>query len=697
MDFHKRHSVSLLSTSNMLDDILIKKLLLTHDPDGRWLDSETMLQAVGSVMFHASTIVASNLSSAFFPILKNDITEIEQLDCPEPLGCIISKISYKIFCNCKCSADGDLNSRILSLFDLIKDYRWDAKVVLVLAAFAARYGEFWQLIQLRPQNTLADSIARIKQLPFNLRPLRPQIKALSLLVKTMMDVAMCIIEFESFLPHQHLELGNEKVTATKSLVYVAVYWIIRSSFACFCQLMDLRTKNKHDQVYSDSTIIAAWELSSLAYRLGSICNILRAQVDLCHQEIERNVQDKLLNLADEVHIDNQKVLNLLFPSKNYLPLKDCSKKVKLGVTKLKDKIVLLLISKSKLLALEELLLLVQQTCDHPLNERFKDSYEIVWIPFPSSGTSWTDAEQSSFEFLSNSLPWYAVWKPRLLSSAVVKYIKDKWNYRDDPVIVTLDSNGTVANCNALDMIMIWGVRAYPFSASKEAELWEDQNLTMQLLLGDINPLLAYWVEKGKNICIYGSENLPWIQQFSDCITKLKQQGLQLETIYVGYSNLTEQIKNIMSSSTEINESSQLSFTKMQLFWIRLASMRRSKIRLGKTPSSDQVLAELSAMLDMNDKKEGWAVIGSCCKEDNIIRLQGMVLMDFLGRFDEWGEDLERFGLVGTARKFLDPNFVVEGPCNHSYMVSSSEGSTQGSVVTCPVCNCPMKKFVVYQP
>ncbi|MED6110474.1 hypothetical protein PIB30_043226 [Stylosanthes scabra] len=632
MDSHKSHSVSLLSISNMLDDVLIKKLLLTHDPDGRWLDSETMLQAVGNVMFHASTTIV---------------------------------------CNCKRS-DGDLNSKIMSLFDLIKEYRWDAKVVLVLAAFASRYGEFWQLMVLRPQSTLADSIARIKQLPCNLMPLRPQIKALSLLVKTMMDVAMCIIKFESFLPHEHLELGNEIVTATKSLVY------------------------------SDSTIIAAWELSSLTYRLGSICNILRAQVDLCHQEIERNLQDKLLNLVDEVHIDNQKVLNLLFPSKNFLPLKDCSTQLKLGVNKLKDKIVLLLISNPNRLVLEELLLLVQQTCDHPLNERFKDSYKIVWIPIPSSDTSWTDAEQKSFEFLSNSLPWYVVWKPRLLSSAVVKFIKDKWNYRDDPVIVALDSNGTVANCNALDMIMIWGVRAYPFSASKEAELWEDQNLTMQLLLGDISPLLAYWVEKGKNICIYGSENLPWIQQFCDCITKLKQQGLQLETIYVGNdSNLPEQIKDIISSSAEmINQSSQLSFTKMQLFWIRLASMRRSKTRLGKkTPSSDNVLAELSAMLDMNDRKEGWAVIGSGCKEDNnIIRIKGRDLMDFLGKFDEWGEDIERFGLIGAARKFLDHSFVIKGPCNHTYLVPSSEGSsTQGSVVTCKVCNCPMKKYVVYQP
>jgi len=60
-------------------------------------------------------------------------------------------------------------------------------------------------------------------------------------------------------------------------------------------------------------------------------------------------------------------------------------------------------------------------------------------------------------------------------------------------MVALDSRGKVTNYNALDMINIWGAKAYPFSASKEEDLWQDQNLTMQLLLDEINPLLAYWV------------------------------------------------------------------------------------------------------------------------------------------------------------------------------------------------------------
>ncbi|KAG5076874.1 hypothetical protein JHK82_055569 [Glycine max] len=150
------------------------------------------------------------------------------------------------------------------------------------------------------------------------------------------------------------------------------------------------------------------------------------------------------------------------------------------------------------------------------------------------------------------------------------------------------------------MINIWGAQAYPFSASKEEELWQDQNLTMQLLLDGINPLLVYWVEQGKNICLYGSENLVWIQQFNDKITEIKRAGLQLETIYVGNSQSTENVMQIMAKGGEKSLSDPLSFTNVQHFWVRLETMRISKLILGNTPSSDHVLAKLSTLLDMDD-------------------------------------------------------------------------------------------------
>lgn len=127
MNFPKNNSLGLFSNSNIQDDVLLKKILLTHAPDKRWLDSETMLHVVGNIMFHASaTQVYHNIyiphmtyttririsgyddkclllllqvvpSIHFTSISKDDICNIELLGCREPVGCIIRKISCEVF------------------------------------------------------------------------------------------------------------------------------------------------------------------------------------------------------------------------------------------------------------------------------------------------------------------------------------------------------------------------------------------------------------------------------------------------------------------------------------------------------------------------------------------------------------------------------------------------------------------------
>lgn len=133
------------------------------------------------------------------------------------------------------------------LFDMLRNYRWDAKVVLVLAAFATCYGQLWLLMQPCPVNPLAISIAMLKQLPSNFSALRPRFKALNLLAKAMADVAKCIIKFES-LPIKDVKLDKETMTVTKSQIYLSAYWVIKSTLTCSSQIRDL-TAMKLEQVH----------------------------------------------------------------------------------------------------------------------------------------------------------------------------------------------------------------------------------------------------------------------------------------------------------------------------------------------------------------------------------------------------------------------------------------------------------------
>nr|POE83932.1 protein sieve element occlusion c [Quercus suber] len=669
------------------EDIQIKKLLLTHDPDGRCLDSELFLRAIQYIILYSEVPLTPLVSDLQFDAMAiSDESNIEATSSQEPLGHVIYKISLQM--RCKWPGEDDLHMRTMFLFDLLGKYKWDAKMVIVLAAFATNYGEFWLLRELCPHNPLAVSVAMLKQLPNDLSTLKPRFKALNFLVKNMVDVTKYIIKFEG-LPLSHVELDKE-VDVTKSYIYASAYWVTRSALACSSLITDLIAMKPENL---DSTIIATWELLSLVCRSSSIWSHLRQQVDLCHEQIERKLCQKLLELFKESPtINNQEVLHMLFASKDALPLKDCSSQAKLGVSELENKVVVLLISKPELLPIEELLFLVQQTYDHPLNKNYKGNYEIVWFPISYSDT-WTDDEVRCFNFFSNYLPWCSIRQPWLHSSAVVNSMKQAWNYKGEPLMVVLDSRGMVTNSNAIDMVISWGAWAYPFSASREEQLWEEQNWTMQLLIDNIDPLLASWVEEDRDLCIYGSENQKWIQEFISKMKEIKSTGVQLEMVYVGNRNRPDDhVRNIVASIAEEKLTGSLSFTTTQFFWLRLESMRRSKLRLRKTADNDHILDEVSALLDFSDS--GWAVIGKGSSSTDIVQLQGKELMQRLNLFSQWGNNVAKLGFSGAIRSALEPP-SLPGPCSHSTVIPYAEGLIEGTVI-CEKCKRPMKKFFVYE-
>ncbi|KAK0573854.1 hypothetical protein LWI29_014533 [Acer saccharum] len=603
-------------TLSIEEDNLIRKLLISHDPDGRWLDSEQLLCAMENIMCYATTSELQ-VSDIYRDALTIDNeSNIEVFGSIEPLGHTIYRLSHELLC--KCSGEGDLHTRTMNIFDLLRNHRWDAKVALVLAAFATSYGEFWLIMQLYPQNPLAVLVAMLKQLPSNMNALNPRFKALSLVVRTMVDVTKCIVKFEG-LPIKHLKLDDEKISTTKSKIFIAAYWITRSTLICSSHIKDL-----------------------IAFK------------------------------PEQVHI---------------------------GVSELKDKIVILLVSKPEILPLEELFLLIHQTYDHPDNKKLEGSYEIVWIPISFSDT-WTDDEEISFEFLSSSLPWYSVRKPKLLDSAVIQFIKEDLNFKDNPILVVLDSQGMVTHLNALDMVVLWGARGYPFSVLKEIELWEEEKWTLKLMIEEINPLFTKYAEEGKTICLYGSSNLDWIREFNAKMQEIISKGLQVELVYVGEKNPNEKVRNILGIIHEEMHSCLLSFAEIQFFWYRLESMRKSILQLGEIADAeiadaDHILKEVSALLDNDDENNnGWAVFGKG-SSPNIVRLQGNKLMECLKMFPEWAENVAKLGFIGALRYAIEPPDALNEPCSHSTVTSYEEGSAEETVV-CEKCNRLMKKFVVYE-
>lgn len=114
-------------------------------------------------------------------------------------------------------------------------------MVLALAAFGVNYGEFWLVAQLYPTNHLAKSIALLKQLPDILEhneSMGPRFDALKNLIKEMLEVTKCIVEFKE-LPAQYINQETPVMTMALTHIPTAVYWTIRSVVACSQQLVSL--------------------------------------------------------------------------------------------------------------------------------------------------------------------------------------------------------------------------------------------------------------------------------------------------------------------------------------------------------------------------------------------------------------------------------------------------------------------------
>lgn len=128
---------------------------------------------------------------------------------------------------------------------------------------------------------------------------------------------------------------------------------------------------------------------------------------------------------------------------------------------------------------------------HPT--RMDNQFELVWIPIVDRSLQWTDAMQRQFETVQSTMPWYSVYHPSLIDRSVIRFIKEKWHFRNKPILVVMDGQGRVLCPNAIHMMWIWGSAAFPFTSTKEEALWKDETWRLELLVDGIDPRILEWV------------------------------------------------------------------------------------------------------------------------------------------------------------------------------------------------------------
>ncbi|KAL1539296.1 protein SIEVE ELEMENT OCCLUSION C isoform X2 [Salvia divinorum] len=656
------------STTRNIDDFLKREIVLTHDPDDQQqLDPDLLLNLVEAIFSCMGENPIDFDQEAFFDYDPSE----------EPICRTIYKVSNKMLA--RCIGGEDLHRSTLQLLEMLGPFRWDAKMVVALASFTRSYGMFWLVLQMQSENALSLLLAVVRRIPNTMTFMRPRFKALNLLVETILRLTRLLISYESWSA-MHEMVDDQDREITRSKICLASYWICRSLLVCFSQIADLRNFSLE---CSDRAVVAAWGLYSLGNKLSSLCSDLGECIDRCKQQIERRLYEKLLHVFKEKGDDNQKALHPFFAWQDEFPFKDCSSN-KIGILELKSKIVLLLITKPDLLPLDKAYFLVQQTTG-------AEDFVVLWVPVPSTN-GWSSAAKTSFEFFSTRVPWLSVRRPWSLHPAVVSFFRQEWGFGDEPVLVVLNEDGLVSNTSAMDIVWIWGARAFPFTSSRERELWEQANWTVGLLVDGISPLLSQWIEQGRNLCIYGGDNIDWIRKFSKKIKKIRALGFDLEAVYVGCKNPGESVRSMIHTIDEEDLSSSITFSSVDFFWFRLETLKRSIGQQDRACRCDEIAARVGELLD-SGSKDGWGVIGRGWSKDVVMLEQG-VLEQGLEALQMWRGNEMVTDLAGALRAALEAAFDVGG-CRHDEVVEYEEGLAEKTKI-CGSCRVPMEKFVVYK-
>ncbi|GAB2257778.1 hypothetical protein Droror1_Dr00013938 [Drosera rotundifolia] len=683
---------------NSDDQLLTRHVEETHLPDGtRQIDVRPLFQLVEDILVYATQTLQGALPGAQMTRegIEGKTSSMALVTLPD-----LSIIIDRVFCemSCKSWAGSDAHEATLSVLKLLAHFPWEAKVVLTLAAFALTYGEFWLLAQIYSTNPLAKSMALLKQLPLVMEhsgSFRSQFDAVHKLIRAILNVTRCLIDFKE-LPSVYVTEDEPVLRAVRSYFPVAVYWTIRSTIGAAAQITTI-TSRGHDYLSSSSE---AWELSNWhsnwEYKLNTIyehfMGTMRTLIDLIERKRENEAYDMLRKFIYEmIHIDNIPVLNRIVGIKDDTqPLYDCAAKRRVYLDVLRRKNVLLLISDLNI-SQEELSMLEQIYNDTKIHQ-----YEIVWLPIIDRSIQWNDTLQSQFERLQGPMQWYSIYHPTKINTAVIKFVRDVWNFRSKPILVVLDPQGKVVSPNATHMMWIWGSTAFPFTSSREEALWREESWKLELLVDAIDQTILDWIREEKYIFMYGGDDIEWIRKFTRQARAVAQSaGIRLEMVYVGKSHAK---KDIIRKVTAAIMADNLSHcwqdpTTVWFFWQRIESMLLSKIQLEQVDNhGDTITQEIKKLLSYDRSPGGWALLSK--GSSVVLHEHGSTIYMALTQYEqEWRKEVAALGFEKAFQSHLVKFDIREAPCCRFDFPAAAGRIPTGML--CPECHLTMEKHTTF--
>ncbi|PON74643.1 Sieve element occlusion [Trema orientale] len=282
--------------------------------------------------------------------------------------------------------------------------------------------------------------------------------------------------------------------------------------------------------------------------------------------------------------------------------------------------------------------------------RTESQYDLVWVPVVDL---WVSEKNKLFESLRGLMEWFSVYHPLMVPLEVIRYIKEKWNFSKKPQVVVMDTQGKIVHTNAIHMMCIWRSQAYPFSTAQEKLMWEKTSWSIDLLVDDLEPNMATWLQEGRHICLYGGEDMEWIRKFTTIAKDMaREASIRLELLYVGRSNPNEKVETIIETIHKENLSRTLEWNLIWYFWMRLESMWQSKREMPKSKNvmSDPIIQGITEMQSYGSIEQGWAVISEGLGK--MISGNGEDMFKALAEHNKWKSRKDEIGFVAALDEYL---------------------------------------------
>ncbi|XP_019186042.1 PREDICTED: protein SIEVE ELEMENT OCCLUSION B-like [Ipomoea nil] len=661
------------------ENAMMELVCATHNPDGTNFNSNVVLSAIEKIL---------NSEKATDKEATGEMLEEFELNFRE-FSLKIQHLCFELTSKSSSMIDGHLTT--ICLLSTLSAYPWEAKMVLMLAAFSICNGKLNIFSQLHYRKGLREQLPIVMQMTNSTTSNDPN--PIDDLIKCAMDLTKCIVEIN--------QSSSDSLSQSVILALpMASYWIGRS-IACI------------------ATNCACLPLTNIKFR--SELNIITAKIkdtlSTCFPALEAKKAEESYKALKRALFHNSsdklEVLKLIFNvidgNEISLSTRQTPEVEKIGLNFFdEDKKVALLLTSGLDISNERIQI---------LNNFYTNSIStpyILWIPIVDDHFSWSTKQHKEFR---DKMEFEIMDDPhKRIARSFTRFVKENllphFQIGEEPILISLDQQGRIIHKNAMHMIQTWSPgyiedrklevqernNIFPFiekemkersqgldslifdideqishlagevdekinawtsqinnminklrkqsnmySTERENALWKkEKDWSLGLVVGEIDYRITSWIREGCYIFLYGGNDIKWVREFTSKVHEVRfKTDTAIMLIYMGKN------ETIRASIDEENMSHLLhSSYHSWRFWTRLRSALLSRINYLYATNchgdvcDDEIAQGFKKLLGYECKgaiMEGWALLSKGQKV--VVCGQGAKMLRVINEHESWKENV----------------------------------------------------------